>query len=313
VDFVAATIDALRVSGRIVCRIEARDPWGVESPSSETATFHAVRRGECLLRLPDKKRAVQLSAGDVIVLPRGTQHVLCDSARTKTTPLAEVVRANDLTRSWTMHVGGADGGAHGGVSVLCGSFHFDRRDSSALLSLLPPFLRVPNDAPHANVVHATLTLLEHECESRRAGSELAVARLVDTLLVHLLRHWVAEQPEGEGGWLAALRDERIGRALRAMHGAPLRDWVLAELAAKAGMSRTSFAIRFAELVGEPPMRYLARLRLGGAAQRLRQSDASIIEVARAAGYDSEAALSKAFKRQYGLAPGKYRRMHESAP
>jgi len=248
VDFLTATIDSLRVGGRVLCRLEGRAPWAVEAPAGEVATFHAIERGTCFLRVPEKKRPMLLGPGDVVVLPRGKEHTLGDHPSTIAEPFLDVQRRHDPARSWTMRTGGRGARA----SIICGAFHFDRSDSSALLSVLPPVLRVPAAGPHAGLVRATLMLIAHEGDTRLRGSDLAVARLTDTLLVHLLRHWIAEQPAGKAGWLAALRDPRIGRALASMHDAPLYAWSLPSLAAKAGMSRTAFAIQFASLVGEPP-------------------------------------------------------------
>lgn len=304
VDFLTTIVDSLGITGRVQCRLDGRAPWAVRSPGGEVATFHAVRQGHCWLRIAERKAAIELEAGDFIVLPRGTSHVLGDAPDTRPVPLAQVIQASDLSRSWVVRAGAS--GAR--TSVVCGSFHFGRENSAALLSLLPPVVRIPRGAgAHAGALRATLDLITHEGDARLAGSALAVARLTDALLIHLLRHLIGERTVRQAGWLTALRDPRIGGVLEVMHSAPLDAWSLPSLAARAGMSRTAFVSQFTSLVGEPPMRYLSQLRLAAAAVRLREGTVRILEIAESAGYGSEAAFNRAFRRQFGVAPGIYRR------
>lgn len=304
VDFLTTIVDSLGVTGRVLCRLDGGAPWAIRSPAGDVATFHAVRQGRCWLRIAEKKPAIELKAGDFIVLPRGTPHMLGDAPATRPVSFAEVMKASDLSRSWLVRTGGS--GPR--TSIVCGSFHFGRENSAALLSLLPPLVRIPAGAgAHAAALRAILDLIAHEGDSRLAGSALAVARLTDALLIHLLRHLIGERTARQVGWLAAMRDPRIGGVLDAMHSGPLDAWSLPSLAARAGMSRSAFASQFASLVGEPPMRYLGQLRLASAAVRLREGSARILEVAESAGYASEAAFNRAFRRHFGVAPGIYRR------
>jgi transcriptional regulator GlxA family with amidase domain len=155
--------------------------------------------------------------------------------------------------------------------------------------------------------------LGYELENPRVGSHGIVPLLIDSLLLYILRAWLEEQPTAEArGWAAALRDPAIAAALSAIHGDPSAPWTVAALATRAGLSRAGFARRFTEQVGEPPLAYLTRWRMTCAAKLLRESDTPLSTVATRTGYGSEYALGKAFKREYGLAPGHYRRQNRAA-
>jgi AraC-like DNA-binding protein len=152
-----------------------------------------------------------------------------------------------------------------------------------------------------------LKLLASEAREPRQGSATVMSRLTDVIFVEALRVWLDAQPSGEGGWLGALRDPQIGRALARAHSEPQRDWSVAALAAEVGMSRSPFAARFKELVGEPPLAYLTRWRMELVAGLMRSGKPTLSDMAERVGYDSEAAFSKAFKRHFGLSPRAYRR------
>jgi transcriptional regulator GlxA family with amidase domain len=152
-------------------------------------------------------------------------------------------------------------------------------------------------------------LLTRETASRGIGTATVTNRLVDALFVYILRAWLADQPAGSAGWLGALRDPVIGRALSLLHTEPGRPWPVEDIARQAGMSRSGFAQRFHDLTGDTPGRYISRLRTDRAAQLLRDTDDPILHIALEVGYASEQALSKAFTRQYATAPGRYRHQH----
>jgi transcriptional regulator GlxA family with amidase domain len=151
-----------------------------------------------------------------------------------------------------------------------------------------------------------LQLLRREAIDAGSGSELVVPRLVDSLLVFVLRAWLEAQPIGAGGWFGALRDPAVAKALSLMHEQPHAHWSVAGLARHVAQSRATFARRFAELVGETPVAYLTRWRMCFAAKLLSESDASLDEIASRVGYETAAAFSKAFRRSYGKAPGRFR-------
>jgi AraC family transcriptional regulator, alkane utilization regulator len=184
-----------------------------------------------------------------------------------------------------------------------------------MLAALPPVLHAKGQAsrdgrPAPGVgawLDTTIDMLAQELDRHAPGAEIMVARFTDVLVMHLLRVCVEQAPDRGGGWLSALRDERIGRAIATMHKQPAGKWTATNLASRAGMSRSSFFQRFNELVGEPPARYLARWRMWVAADLLRGESLSMGELAERVGYASEDAFSRVFKKIIGVSPVQYRR------
>jgi AraC-like DNA-binding protein len=156
-------------------------------------------------------------------------------------------------------------------------------------------------------IASTLRFMAAEAREPRLGGETVITRLADILVIQAIRSWIEQDPAAQTGWLGALRDPQIGRAISLIHRDPARAWTVASLADEVAMSRSAFAARFAELVGEPPMRYVARWRMHAAVTWLREDDATLGELALRLGYQSEAAFSRAFKRFTGLSPGAVRR------
>jgi AraC-like DNA-binding protein len=199
------------------------------------------------------------------------------------------------------------GGGGAATDVICGTFHIGGPVAESLLAVLPRVIHMPGArARHFAWLDALLHQLAEESQSDAPGSRFASSRLVDLLLVLVVRYWLAQQPELRGGLLAAQRDPRIAATLARLHRAPERNWEVAGLAAAVGMSRSSFTERFTVLVGEPPLKYLTRWRVNLAARLLASPSISVAEVAERVGYDSEAAFSRAFKRHLGSAPAVYR-------
>ncbi len=172
-----------------------------------------------------------------------------------------------------------------------------------LLEALPAIVHVERSlTPRSDWIHATLDLVADEVRNVRAGSDAVVSRLCDILVIQALRAWIERDDAARQGWLGALRDDRIGAAIALIHRSPAEPWTVASLAARVSMSRSAFAARFAELVGEPAMSYVTRWRMHLALDLLESSDSTVSSVGRAVGYDSEAAFSRAFKRVIGTSP-----------
>jgi AraC-like DNA-binding protein len=188
-------------------------------------------------------------------------------------------------------------------------------ESSAnpLLAVLPSLLHVrATREGRSPWLRLTTEHVLSELDGGRAGAAEVVTRLADILFIQAVRAYFDEKADtAESGWLAAVRDRQIGQALALLHGQPHQPWTIASLARHLGLSRSSFAARFTELVGEPPLRYLTRLRINAAAVRLRSTDDKLSAIAEAAGYESAAALVKSFKRHMGVTPGLYR--HARSP
>jgi len=290
---------AMRVRSALYARLEARAPWGVSLAGGESARFGLVVRGSCLLEVPGVAQPVALAAGDCYVLAHGTPYVLRDHPGTPAVSCASVVRDR---------IGGVVelGGTGTAASVICGWFHFDQRAARPLLDLLPVLLHVKMEEARAIALQGTLQLLAMETGEPGLGSGLLVSRLADIVFVQAVRAHAATQGQAQAGWLGALADTRIGAALRAMHKDMARDWTVETLASAASLSRSAFAQRFREKVGQAPLDYLTHWRMFRAVNMLGQGHAAVGAIAGAVGYESEAAFSKAFKRRMGMAPGAWR-------
>jgi AraC-like DNA-binding protein len=304
VDPLADVFDLSRVSGAVMAQLIAYEPWGVAVDPVPGAVFHAVVAGNCWLRMPG--RAPQhLMPGDVILLPTNTPHELVSSADARTDSLAQFQTDTRPAAGGDMVIEGPGAGTR----MLCAAYDYDHEVAHPLLSQLPPVLYIAAGMPGDDGgVAATLRLLALELGGRPPGSRAAVGRLIDVMLIHVMRAWLRmQEDDATDGWLLALRDPVIARAMNAIHQRPREPWTIESLAREVSVSRATLARRFAHLVGETPAEYLTRWRMDLAAQRLRDTDDTVAQVAAAVGYRSEYSFSRAFTRHRGLAPGRYRR------
>jgi AraC-like DNA-binding protein len=196
------------------------------------------------------------------------------------------------------------GGGGAATTLVCGAVRLDHPAAHHIVPLLPDLIHVePGGDPHDEWMQSTLRLIAAEAAALRPGGEAVITRLSDVLVVQTIRAWIAHDPAAQRGWLGALRDSRIGRAISLIHRDPARDWTVAALADELAMSRSAFSARFTELVEEPAMRYVTRWRMQVARTWLAEDGATVGEVAGRLGYRSEAAFSRAFKRTVGVPPG----------
>ena len=189
---------------------------------------------------------------------------------------------------------------------------FDHPAARSLVEILPQIVHVQAGASRSDRIETTLRLLALEASELRPGGEAVITRLADILVIQAIRSWIETDPAARTGWLGALQDRQIGRALAMIHGDPARSWTVAALADELAMSRSAFAARFSELVGEPAMQYVTRWRMHVAVTALQDEGATIAALAARLGYRSEAAFARAFKRVIGLPPGAVRRAEPSA-
>ncbi|MFI6512178.1 AraC family transcriptional regulator [Streptosporangium sp. NPDC050855] len=298
-------------------------PWGQRFPAVRgSAGFHVVLQGSCLL-IPTPGDAsdacdgadgtpVVLNAGDVVFLPHGGGYALADGPGTPLNgpacdPLSDS-RSEDRYASASVGRTGPDG-SQAVTVTLCGGYRLDARRAHPLLGDLPEIVHLPARLGHRPELRAAVDLLGGELDDPRPGVGTVVPALLDMLLLYILRAWFDEQAaRGTAtGWAAALGDPAIGAALHALHRDPARPWTVQTLGARAGLSRAAFSRRFTSLIGRPPLTYLTWWRMTVAARLLRETDAVLGEVAGRVGYASEFAFAAAFKREYGIAPGAYRR------
>jgi len=300
-------LHSIRFRSSVYFRPEFRAPWGF-SLGDKGTTFHIVVSGRCWLEVKGVAKPVQLSAGDFVVMPRGALHVMRDAPTTRSTEFFDLFQNGLPDKPWAFCAGG-----EGAVTKLvCGGMQFENGATDPLLSILPPFIHVKRRSQGAATwLRATVTHVLAELESGRAGAVVVITRLADILFIQAVRAYLDENIEtAESGLLAALRDQQIGRAMALLHEQPHQPWTVARLANRVALSRSAFAARFTQLVGEPPLRYLTRLRLNVAIARLHLKNDKLSVIAAAAGYESVAAFTKAFKRYLGVTPGEYRRSRQ---
>jgi AraC-like DNA-binding protein len=289
----------LRVTGTFYCRSELTAPWGLTAPAwPDCMWFHIVTAGRFQLEVSGSEPLV-LQAGDLVLVPHGRGHVLRSEPGT-ITPDVTTLEHEFRNRYAILRHGG--GGAS--TTLICGAVQLDHPAAQHIVPLLPEVIHVePGGGPQDEWMQSTLRLIAAEAASLRPGGEAVLTRLSDILVIQTLRGWMEHDPAAQRGWLGALRDRQIGRAISLIHRDPARDWTVASLASELAMSRSAFAARFTELVEEPAMRYVTRWRMQVARTWLAEDGVTVGEVAGRLGYQSEAAFSRAFKRAVGVSPG----------
>jgi AraC-like DNA-binding protein len=307
-DILADLLSSLRLRTLVYGRVELRAPWGLRFPDQpDAASLYVIARGGAQLEMERSgSRGPQtglLAAGDVALLPEGGPHVLRDGEGSPVHVLGEgACRRSSPLAARSIRLGGT--GAP--TTLVAGSFQVGAARRTFLLQSLPPLIHISAADPQASPwLASTVQLLIAESAAQSPGGTVVVSRLLDVLLIQILRTFVST-PSGEHR-LCALADPQVGRALQLIHARPAEPWTVEGLASAVGQSRSGFAARFAELVGEPPLEYVARWRMTKAADLLRLSDLPLREVAERVGYHSEAAFNRAFKRREGTAPATYRR------
>ncbi len=309
-DSLSSILDSVRLASTAISCAHFTAPWSVRTEGAPAGIFHAILEGAAWIDAGGANPPIRLERGDVVVLPAGGPHTLCDDLTTPPVPIRELA-AKRLQNGVGVLRHGGPGEA---TRIFCGTFHLEHDAERSLLSLLPALMHVSaGRAPGGEPTAATLQLLDHETSRDAPGSKTLVLRLCDVLFVQVLREHIAVSPAGARGWLAALRDEHVGKALALIHQNPAERWDARLLAARAGTSRSRLFARFTELVGEPPARYVARWRIFTAADLLGHRRTSIADVAEQVGYSSEDAFVKAFKRHLGHSPSEYRRRLTAGP
>jgi AraC-like DNA-binding protein len=303
-DVLTDVLIALQLRAWLYSRTEITSPWRFEFTASPDSSFHIIGSGGGYLLAPDAVQdsavtPVPVSEGDVIVFPHGDAHAICDAPGS---PLTNKVSLEyDAGRAHQIFPFAGDGRT---TVMLCGAFRLDRTHRT-MLDSLPRFIHIPAADGGVSPDFADIVaLIETESRSGRPGAQSVLRRLTEILFIQVIRAWL-DQPQHSRGWLVALTDPTIGQALSLIHQHPEHRWNVRELADAVALSRSTFSARFTELVGQPPMKYLTHWRMHHAS-RLLTNGASISGIANHLGYDSEVAFRKAFTREIGTPPGKYR-------
>jgi AraC-like DNA-binding protein len=306
-DAVAGLLDGPRARGAFLLRSQLEPPWSMRIADEAPLCLVAVTLGDAWL-LPEEGEAQLLRPGDVAVIRGPDPYVLADAPGTE--PQVIVLPGNrcvtpdghDVPLMSYMGVRTWGNSPAGTTVMLNGTYELEGDVSRRLLGALPPLLVLPNDEWESPL----LGLLAEEIVKDEPGQEAVLDRLLDLLLIAVLRAWFA-RPEGQAPrWYRAYSDPVVGKALGLIHNDPAHPWTVAELAAEAGVSRAALARRFTELVGEPPMTFLTEWRLSLAADLLLEPGATIGSVAYQVGYGTPFALSTAFKRVRGISPRQHK-------
>jgi AraC-like DNA-binding protein len=313
VDVIAEVMQSVHLTPAVFGRMEMGAPWRLRVPARDYLTFYVVSRGAARLELPDAHPAhrgpVALAEGDAVLLPRVVAHVLASEGAARATPQEFDYEGCPRVPTGQSHRFGGDGEV---TTLVAGHFAMGGARRNVLLDTLAPMIHIPAGAPGLPAPLAgVVALILAESEAPGPGNSIVLGRLADLLFVHAIRWWIATDGASRCG-MRAVADASIGAALGLMHGRYAEPWTLERLAAAVSMSRSAFAARFTELVGEPPLQYLAHWRMTRAEQLLREG-ASVARVAEQVGYANAVAFSKAFARLRGTGPGAVRRQHRHAP
>jgi AraC-like DNA-binding protein len=272
-------------------------------------TYHLVVEGGAVIELADGP-SIELKPGDVVIFPHGDPHHMSSGKGAKPPfpnyGISAKVKSRDLS---PLRAGG------GGETsrFVCGYMTCDPYLSRPILSGLPSVFKVNVRTDRAgHWLESSIMHLVDEAASGRVGSEAMLAKLSEALFVDTLRRYVAGLPEQQMGWLAGARDPIVGKSLGLMHSRIAHPWTIADLADEVGISRSALVERFTRYLSEPPMTYLTRWRLQLAARSLEKTSRGVAEIAADVGYESEAAFNRAFKREFGQPPGRYRSDHKSS-
>lgn len=303
-DILNDILDTLDLNGALYFRTDFSAPWSVTVPVLEgAARFHLVVQGQCTVTLPGD-RVMTLYPGDLILIPRGQTHMLSDSPVDRAPSLETVLEQVDYDGEGVLVVGDGDNTAN--TQLVCGHFTFRKNADHPMLRALPDYLLTTSSMRAQNPwLDEILRLISRQMFAENVGSDASVRRLSEVMFIELLRMGIEDQGQMEP-LLKGFQDPHVGQALELLHRQPSSAWTVQSLAREVGMSRSSFADRFAELIGQGPMSYLSDWRLQKALSLLDESNITVQQVAAETGYQSPAAFTRAFAGKFGVAPTKYR-------
>jgi len=329
-DTLSDVLHGVRLRGAVFFYISGQSNWAAEAPPAKELApllmrgvehvieYHAVAQGSCWAGIPGEP-SVQMFAGDVVMFPQGDANVVSSApgmrgnpdlswvpgAKVDQLPLRLTLSGQNVLPSAPLESDGAD------ATIVCGFLGCDLRPFNPLIAALPRMLHLRAGHDDAWIAGFTEQAVA-ESRARRPGGEAMLARMSEMMFIDAVRRYADRLPAQSAGWLAGLRDRFVGRALVLMHEQPAQDWTIDELGRRVGLSRSALHERFVQLVGVPPMQYLAQWRMQAAARLLLETRATVAAIALEVGYDSEAAFARAFKRLVGKPPAAWRRERDAA-
>jgi AraC family transcriptional regulator, alkane utilization regulator len=317
-DALSDILKSVHLEGAVYLNAEFSAPWCVQgecgipkvkermAAAEHVMFFHFLTEGACKARLAGSNETVTLVAGDLLLFPQDDRHFLGSDPQIAPMGVGGMVSAEDMASGEFVQIRHGGGGPV--TRFVCGYLACNRSLSRPLFEALPRMLRIPvGDGPASSLLRELLRTAVRETIAERPGTESMLSKLSELMFVEAMRRYVDGLPPEGRGWLSGVRDPHVGRALGLMHADPSRAWTVDALAREVALSRSALAARFTTLIGEPPIQYLVRWRLALAARSLRAGGDAIARIAEKSGYESEAAFSRAFKREFGKPPAAWRR------
>lgn len=314
-DALSEALNAVRTTGAIFYSLECSAPWGFSVPhlhdvahvlapgTERLVSYHLVIEGEAIVQFGNDE-PVPVEAGEVLIIPHGDAHTVSNGSPAELIDSAASLREYLTGSLSVMRVG--EGGAM--TRFICGYFGCERHAERMFLAGLPTMIKIDIRGDEAGAwIENSISLLVSSASVNRPGHSVLLSKASEALFVEALRRYMEQLPPEQLGWFAAARDPIVGAALALLHRKPFHGWTLEGLAAEAGTSRSVLSERFARYLGDPPLTYLARWRLQLASRLLGTTRKTIQQIATEVGYDSEASFNRAFKREFGSPPARYRK------
>jgi AraC-like DNA-binding protein len=329
-DVLSDVLKTVRLTGSIFFTSDLYEPWSVSSPPKELLRLHVDKRAECISLFHiitegschfkvQAGKPFTVEKGSVIIFPHSHEHIMCSSFDLNPVPVAQLLTPDTLSGNAKIEYGGS--GTK--TQFICGYLLCDQRFNPLLGALPEIIILSPTKTNNENIqiplevcrinednwFFANLNQLTKEVLEKKSGSSTVIMRLTELMYIEVLRSYMNALPGNSGGWLAAVRDPEIGRALKFLHSNPEKKWNVEDLAQQVGVSRSAFARRFTELLGESPIHYLTSWRMQLAKGLLQNRQLSLAMVAEKIGYDSDVTFNRAFQRHVGVAPAGWRKLN----
>lgn len=314
-DVLSEVLKAVKLDGALFYNAEFSAPWCFRSPPSRLVApflspfpkhvimYHLLTEGRGYARLEEDGQSVPLSAGDIVIFPHGDPHIMGNGVTIKPAD-----NAHELERIFSQGLKLCRMGGGGEITkIICGYMVCEPQLSWIFLGGLPPIVKVNIRTDASNEwLESSIRYSVANADPGSPGGAAVLAKLSEVLFIETLRRYIAQLPPEQTGWLAGARDPEVGKALALLHRRPADPWTIASLAKEVGLSRSVLAERFRQYLSEPPMAYLTRWRLQLGAQMLTATSSSVAHIAAEIGYESEPSFNRAFKREFGLPPGRFR-------